>query len=132
MELTRPARRCAAARRDARPTKRWRPIPTGSAADKRVSRRWPGSRDRPRDIGDRWSPVMHDSTARFGSWSRCMATVVIAAGWSVVASAQDAVPAHVGAIRAGGDALESTLMAKTALAVDQLPRKLAVQRLAES
>ena len=74
---------------------------------------------------------MHDSTVRFGYWFRCMATVVMAAGWSVVATAQDAVPAHVAPIRAGGDALEATLMAKTALAVDQLPRKVAVQKLAE-
>jgi hypothetical protein len=75
---------------------------------------------------------MHDCQVRFDFWFGALVSVVILTGCSVPARAQEAVPARIGPFRAGFDPLESTLMAKTALAVDQLPRRLAVQKLAES
>src|SRR5262245_26584822 len=70
---------------------------------------------------------MHDRKTPFGFWSVALSTVVIATGWSVAARAQEA-----GHFRARIDALEATLRAPTAMEVDQLPRKLAVLKLAES
>src|SRR5262245_61155913 len=70
---------------------------------------------------------MHERKARSGFWSGALVAVTIAMGSSVAARAQEAGP-----FRAGIDPLEATLRAQTALDVDQLPRKLAVKKLAES
>jgi hypothetical protein len=67
----------------------------------------------------------------FGFCATFLVTVVAVTGWSDSIRAQDAAPAPVGRFRAGFDGLESTLMAKTELAVDQLPRQLAVKKLSE-
>src|SRR5262245_19648238 len=61
-----------------------------------------------------------------------LVTAVCVTGWSDSIRAQDAQPAAVGPFRAGIDVLEATLRAQTALEADQLPRKLAVKKLAES
>jgi hypothetical protein len=74
---------------------------------------------------------MQACQAKFDFWFRALVSVVILIGCSVPARAQEAVPAQIAPFRAGFDALESTLMAKTKLAIDQLPRKLAVQKLAD-
>src|SRR5262249_37873771 len=78
------------------------------------------------------SSVMPGCNARFGLWFRVLVTVVILTGGPFPARAQDAPPGRIGPFRAGFDPLETTLTAKTELAIDRLPRKLAVKKLAES
>jgi hypothetical protein len=75
---------------------------------------------------------MDDHKVPFGILLRVVATTAIVTGWPVDARAQDAAAAQIGAFRPGVDALETTLRTKTALAVDEVPRKLAVKKLAET
>jgi len=67
----------------------------------------------------------------FGFWATFLVTVIIETRWSASVRAQDAAPVPDGRFRAEVDPQESKLRAKTGLAIDQLPRNLAVKKLSE-